>query len=142
MSKAVFQSGMSWKVVEAKWPELRIAMRNFDADAVAGLTPDDIDALTQDTRVIRNRRKLEAIVGNARQLIALDEQHRSFKKYLRSHADFPATVDALRADFKFLGDMGCYYFLYVVGEAVPPHDEFDAHRTKPKARKAAKAPKR
>ena len=32
-------------------------------------------------------------------------------------------MKALRKDFKFVGDSGCYYFLYVVGEDVPPHEE-------------------
>ena len=116
MSKAVLQSGMSWKVVESKWPELRVAMREFDADGVAGLTPKDVDALAQDTRVIRNRRKLEAIVGNAQRMIELEQAHGSFRKYLRSEDDFASPVATLRSDFKFLGEMGCYHFLYVVGK--------------------------
>ena len=58
MSKSVFQSGMSWKVVENKWPGIREAFREFDAEAVADLSPDDLDELASDRRVIRNRRKL------------------------------------------------------------------------------------
>jgi 3-methyladenine DNA glycosylase Tag len=95
MSKAVFQSGMSWKVVEAKWPELRVAMREFDVEAVAELTPKEVDALIEDRRVIRNRRKLEATVGNAQRMLERAVEHGSFRKYLRSHEDFNATVDAL-----------------------------------------------
>ena len=130
MSKAVFQSGMSWKVVDAKWPGTREAFRGFDAHAVANLTPDDLDALTSDTRVIRNRRKLEAIVSNAATIIELDAQHGTFRDYLRSHGSFEATVEDLRKHFGFLGVFGCYYFLYVVGEPVPPHEEFEASRRK------------
>ena len=128
MSKAVFQSGMSWKVVEAKWPGIRDAFRGFDAQAVARLTPDDLDALTRDKRVIRNRRKLEAVVSNAGRMLELEAEHGTFRDYLRSHDGFEATVSDLRKQFKFLGDMGCYYFLYVVGEKVPPHDEWQASR--------------
>ncbi|MSQ24969.1 MAG: hypothetical protein EXR49_01645 [Dehalococcoidia bacterium] len=65
MSKRVFQSGISWQVVEKKWPGITEAFRGFDAAVVAGMGPDDLDALTANTRVIRNRRKLEAIVRNA-----------------------------------------------------------------------------
>ena len=65
MSKAVFQSGMSWKVVEAKWPSTREAFHNFEIEEAAAFDERDIDALTQDTRVIRNYRKLNAIVSNA-----------------------------------------------------------------------------
>ena len=130
MSKAVFQSGISWKVVEAKWPSTREAFYEFDAQKVANLSPDDIDELTQDTRVIRNRRKLEAIIGNANRMIELEGQYGSFRGYLRSHKDFDAATKSLRKDFKFLGEMGCYYFLYVVGEQVPFHDDWMASRQK------------
>jgi 3-methyladenine DNA glycosylase Tag len=126
MSKAVFQSGMSWKVVEAKWPTTREAFFNFDIQKVANLDDKDIDELTQDTRVIRNYRKLHAIVSNAQRMIALDEEYQGFKNYLRSRDDFDGTLTAIRKDFKFMGPTGIYYFLYVVGEQVPPHEEFEA----------------
>jgi len=126
MSKAVFQSGMSWRVVEAKWPGTREAFHDFDVAKVAAFDEKDLDELTKDTRVIRNYRKLAAIVSNAQKMIDLDDEYGSFQKYLRAHGDFDATLNALRNDFKFMGPTGIYYFLYVVGEHVPPHDEFEA----------------
>ncbi len=126
MSKAVFQSGISWRVVEAKWPGTREAFQDFDIAKVAAFDERDIDALTKDTRVIRNYRKLAAVVSNAQKMIALDEEYGSFQQYLRSHSDFDAALTAIRKDFKFMGPTGVYYFLYVVGEQVPPHDEFEA----------------
>ena len=68
MSKAVFQSGISWKVVENKWPGILEAFHGFDAETVASFTEADLDELTADTRVIRNRRKLDGIVHNASML--------------------------------------------------------------------------
>ncbi len=126
MSKAVFQSGISWRVVEAKWPGTREAFQDFDVQKVANFSEPDIEALTQDERVIRNQRKLAAIVGNARKMLELEGIYGSFQGYLRSHGNFDATLAALRKDFKFMGPTGCYYFLYVVGEEVPPHDQFEA----------------
>ena len=126
MSKAVFQSGMSWKVVEAKWPSTREAFHDFRVQEVADLNAFDVEELAEDTRVIRNRRKLEAIVSNAQKMLELDGEYGSFQKYLRSQGDFDGTLTALRKDFKFMGPTGIYYFLYVVGEKVPPHDEFEA----------------
>lgn len=124
MSKVVFQSGMSWKLIENKWPEIRKAMDNFDVNKVADYDERDIERLSQDARVIRNYKKLVAIAGNARKILELNKQHGSFKKYLRSHGDFDATLKAMRKDFKFMGPMGVYYFLYVVGEQVPKHEVF------------------
>lgn len=126
MSKAVFQSGMSWKVVEAKWPGTREAFHNFHVQEVANINAFEFEELAKDTRVIRNRRKLEAVVSNAQEMLELDGEYGSFRKYLRSQGDFDGTLTALRKDFKFMGPTGIYYFLYVVGEAVPPHEEFEA----------------
>jgi len=124
MSKVVFQSGMSWKMIENKWPAIRAAMDNFDIRQVADYDERDIERLTGDARVIRNYRKLVAISGNARRILELDKQHGSFKKYLESHGSFDAALKTLRKDFKFMGPMGIYYFLFVVGETVPTHENF------------------
>jgi DNA-3-methyladenine glycosylase I len=124
MTKAVFQSGMSWRVVEAKWDGFREAFAAFDPASVAAFTGDDVDRLAEDTRIIRNRRKIEATVTNAETMLTLDGGSGGFTGWLRSHADFEATVAALRGEFRFLGDTGTYFFLYVVGERVPPHEEW------------------
>ncbi|MGH2582763.1 MAG: DNA-3-methyladenine glycosylase I [Anaerolineales bacterium] len=124
MSRVVFQSGMSWKLIENKWPGIREAFDNFDIEKIADYDERDIEQLSQDTRVIRNYKKLVAIPSNARRILELDKQHGSFQKYLQSHGDFEDTLKAMRKDFKFMGPFGIYYFLYVVGEKVPPHKEF------------------
>lgn len=130
MSKAVFQSGMSWKVVEAKWPSTQEAFLDFDVHKVAAFGPFEIEELAKDTRVIRNRRKLEAIVYNAQQILDLDEEYGSFQQYLRSQDDFDSTLKRMKKDFKFMGPTAVYYLLYVTGEEVPPHDEFEARYRK------------
>ena len=55
MSKSVFQSGLSWKVVESKWPTIREVLQQFDPKIIACLTEEDLDELAQDTRLIRSR---------------------------------------------------------------------------------------
>lgn len=128
MCKAIFQSGMSWAVVEAKWPAIKEAMHDFDPVAIAFLSEKDLDDLAQDKRVIRNRRKLAAIVKNAQALLDLEKEHGSFQSYLRSHGNYDATEKDLRKRFGFLGETGIFYFLYVVGEAVPSYEEWCASR--------------
>lgn len=128
MSKAVFQSGISWRVVESKWAGTREAFHNFDAERVADLSPDEVDVLATDTRIIRNRRKIEAIKGNAERMLDIEKEYGSFQSYLRSKGGYADLVKDLRKNFKFLGDTGAYYFLYVVGEEVPPHEEVMGNR--------------
>ena len=131
ITRAVFQGGISWRVVEAKWEGIRQAFDGFDPKAVAGFSADDIDALMADPRVIRNRAKLEGTVDNAQTLLELDAEPGGFRQYLRTRGDFQATVADLKRQFRFLGDTSTYYFLYVVGEEVPEHAEWSASRGRP-----------
>ena len=142
LTKAVFQSGMSWRVVEAKWDGFREAFADFDPATIAAFTGDDIDSLAEDTRIIRNRRKIEATVTNAETILTLDGGPGGFTGWLRSQADFDATVAALRGEFRFLGDTGTYFFLYVVGEKVPPHEEWMKAHESAQRRAAAPRPER
>ena len=126
MSKSVFQTGISWRVVESKWPGIREAFHGFDPEILAKLPLEDIDSLALDTRIIRNRRKIEAIIGNAQRLLQLDKQFNGFRKYLRSFGSFEELTKDLHKNFKFLGEMGAYHFLWVVGEKVPDWEEWSA----------------
>ncbi|HAY84294.1 MAG TPA: hypothetical protein DCY42_05050, partial [Chloroflexi bacterium] len=93
---------------------------------IADLVEPELEQLAQDTRLIRNRRKLAAIVSNAQKMLDLEKEFGSFREYLRSHGSFDDTLNAIKRDFKFMGPTGIYYFLYVVRETVPPHHEFEA----------------
>jgi DNA-3-methyladenine glycosylase I len=126
ITRAVFQSGMSWRVVEAKWAGFREAFAGFDPAVVAAYTDDDVERLAADKGIIRNRRKIEATITNAQAIVALEDEPGGFVGWLRGRGDFEATVAALRGEFRFLGDMGAYYFLYVVGENVPAHEAWMA----------------
>ena len=65
ITKAVFQSGMSWRVIEAKWDGFQKAFKGFDPKKIARFGPDDVDRLAHDPGIIRNRRKIEATIDNA-----------------------------------------------------------------------------
>ena len=126
MGKSMFQSGISWRVVESKWPGMREALHEFDVGTISNLTEPELDQLVQDQRIIRSRRKLDALVHNARRMLELEQAHGSFTNYLRSHGDFEGTMKDIRKQFKYMGDSGTYHFLYVVGEDVPPYEEYCA----------------
>jgi 3-methyladenine DNA glycosylase Tag len=128
LTKAVFQSGISWQVIESKWEGFREAFQGFDPKKIARFTPADVDRLAEDTRIVRNRRKIEATVDNAVELLALEQEHGSFRDYLRSHGSFDETVADLKRRLRFVGDTGAYYFLHVVGEKVPSHEDWMASR--------------
>ena len=122
MARVMFQTGISWRVVEAKWPGIETAFHGFDPQRTARLKTKDIDKLMGDTRVIRNRKKLEAIVGNAQRMLELDKEFGSFKKYLDSLGDFDATKKDIHKQFAYMGDSGTWFFLWMVGRKVPEHE--------------------
>lgn len=122
MARVMFQTGISWRVVEAKWPAIRDAYHGFDPARVARQSTKDIDRLMGDTRVIRNRKKLEAIASNARRMLELDAEYKGFKRYLDSLGDFDATKKEIHKQFAFMGDTGTWYFLWLVGRKVPEHE--------------------
>jgi 3-methyladenine DNA glycosylase Tag len=124
LSRPVFQAGMSWQVIEAKWDGIRDAFADFDPHTVADFGPDEIQQLLADTRVVRSRAKIEATIDNAQAVIELDAEFGGFDRYLRSHASFEETVADLKRQFRFIGDSGAYHFLYVVNRPVPPHEEW------------------
>ena len=97
-------------------------MRNFDIESVATRSTDEVEEFAHYTRLIRNRRKLAAIVHNACQIIDLDGEHTGFANYLRSGGSYELTIKYLRKQFKLMGEISCYYFLYVVGENVPSYE--------------------
>jgi 3-methyladenine DNA glycosylase Tag len=123
LSKGVFQAGISWRVVDAKWPTISKAFHGFKVERVARMTDRDIDALTKDERVIRSRPKIAAVVNNANELLAL-ERAGGFRKHLRSFSDYESLAADLKKRFKFVGDSGAYHFLWTVKHPVPEWQEW------------------
>lgn len=68
-----FQSGLSWRVILDKREGFRRAFADFDAETVAEFEPPQVDELMQDAGIVRNRRKIEATVVNARAVLELRE---------------------------------------------------------------------
>ncbi|SDH18808.1 DNA-3-methyladenine glycosylase I [Agrococcus jejuensis] len=71
LSLEAFQSGLSWRTILAKRPAFRAAFADFDPEVVAGFGDDDVARLMADAGIVRNRRKVDATIGNARATLAL-----------------------------------------------------------------------
>jgi len=66
-----FQAGLSWRTVLAKRGAFRAAFAGFSPDRVAAFTGDDIERLSTNPEIIRNRRKIESAISNARATVAM-----------------------------------------------------------------------
>lgn len=124
MSKAVFQSGMSWQVIDNKWDGIVAAFDGFDPETVAGYTPDDVARLMGDARIIRNRHKIDATIANAGELIVTARDFGGFDRYLESFGDNEALIKDLRARFAFLGDSTAHFFLFGIGWDLPEQEKW------------------
>jgi 8-hydroxy-5-deazaflavin:NADPH oxidoreductase len=111
LSRSVFEAGISWRVVEAKWDGIREAFHGFDPAQVAAMPPAEIAAVENDSRVIRNKAKIRATVENAREVLAILDSCGSIRGYLASFPDAGAAAADMRRRFKFLGDTGTWRLL-------------------------------
>lgn len=127
LTQAVFQSGFSWKVVRDKWPNFQKAFDDFDIDRVATYDERDVDRLLADKSIVRNGRKIQATIENAQAMQQLVAEHGSFEAHLRTLDDltWKERRKVLSKAFKNFGPTGVYFFLWSVGEEVPPWDERD-----------------
>lgn len=130
------QAGLSWITVLKKRENYRHAFHNFDPQRVAAMRPQDVDSLLQNAGIIRHRGKIEAIIGNARAYLAMEENGESFSDFIWGFVDnqpqvahaallaeIPASTpvsDALskalkKRGFKFVGSTICYAFMQACG---------------------------
>jgi DNA-3-methyladenine glycosylase I len=66
LSLEAFQSGLSWITVLRKRPAFRSAFAGFAIEAVAAFDDADVARLMADPGIVRNRQKIDAVIGNAR----------------------------------------------------------------------------
>ncbi len=71
LSLEAFQSGLSWATILRKRPGFRDAFAGFDPEVVARFGVGDVERLMGDERIVRNRSKITATVGNARAVLGL-----------------------------------------------------------------------
>jgi DNA-3-methyladenine glycosylase I len=130
------QAGLSWRCVLGKREAYREAFEGFDPEKVARFTPARVERLLADPSIIRNRRKIEAAVKNAKAFLAVAEEFGGFDQYIwrfaegrpivnawRDSSEIPVKTpvsDALTADLKarafaFVGSTTMYAHMQAIG---------------------------
>lgn len=84
-----FQSGLSWLTILRKRESFRAAFSQFAPEAVAEFDDSDVERLMADAGIVRNRRKIEAAITNARAVVALRAAGRSLDEVVWSHQPLP-----------------------------------------------------
>jgi DNA-3-methyladenine glycosylase I len=130
------QAGLSWKTVLVKRNAYRLAFDNFEPSKVAQYDDKKTKELMSNPGIIRNWRKIEAAVKNAKRVIEIQKEIGSFDKYLwgfvggkplrneyESMKEIPTeslesqqlSKDLKRRGFSFVGPVICYSFMQAVG---------------------------
>ena len=133
-----FQSGLAWITILRKRENFREAFQQFNIDAVARFTNDDVERLMNNAGIVRHRGKIEATINNAKRAIELIEERDSLSKFLwgfavdspfghnseRIHADLMVATskesvalskELKKRGWKFVGPTTVYSFMQSMG---------------------------
>ncbi|WDD96869.1 DNA-3-methyladenine glycosylase I [Thalassomonas actiniarum] len=130
------QAGLSWYSILKRRQGYRQAFADFNVKAVAKFSQQQIEALMQNDKIIRNKLKIQAAVNNAQRFLEIQQAFGSFSNYMwqfvdhkpkvnqfKALSDYPATSpesDAFSKDlkkrgFKFIGSTTCYAHMQACG---------------------------
>ena len=136
LSLEIAQAGLRWLTVLHRREAYRALFAGFEPEKLARFTDQDIERLSKDGRIIRHRKKVEAIVANARALLLLQEREGSFASFLwrwagerriinhweraeevPTYTEESKELSALLKErgFRFVGPVLCYSFMQAVG---------------------------
>ncbi|EPC5866853.1 DNA-3-methyladenine glycosylase I [Escherichia coli] len=130
------QAGLSWITVLKKRENYRACFHQFDPVKVAAMQEEYVERLVQDAGIIRHRGKIQAIIGNARAYLQMEQNGEPFVDFVWSFVNHQPQVtqattlseiptstsasDALskalkKRGFKFVGTTICYSFMQACG---------------------------
>ncbi|MDP4089623.1 MAG: DNA-3-methyladenine glycosylase I [Bacillota bacterium] len=130
------QAGLSWITILRKRENYRTAYDNFDALKVSQYDENKINELMNNPGIVRNRRKIDASINNARLFLKIKEEFGSFDKYIWNFVDNKPVVnhwkdiseipavsslsdeisrDLKKRGFRFLGSTTIYSYLQAAG---------------------------
>jgi DNA-3-methyladenine glycosylase I len=95
-----FQSGLSWLTILRKREGFRSAFQGFRIERVAAYDGRDVERLLGDSRIVRNRAKIEAAVANARAASALRAEGGSLAALIWSFEPRRSRTPRRRADLR------------------------------------------
>tara|TARA_Y100000768_G_scaffold297685_1_gene231419 strand:- start:301 stop:843 length:543 start_codon:yes stop_codon:yes gene_type:complete len=119
------QAGLSWDIILKKEKGIKNAYRDYSFFKIAEFNKSDIQRILKDNEVIRMKRKIEAIIYNAKKIISITEKHNSFKSFLDMHHPLTLSewLSVFKNEFKFVGKEICKEFLMSTGYLKGAHEK-------------------
>ncbi|MDR2789173.1 MAG: DNA-3-methyladenine glycosylase I [Candidatus Accumulibacter sp.] len=119
------QAGLRWETILKKEPAFRRAYDGFDIRKVAAYAEMDRERLLADVDIIRNPMKIDAVIVNAKVIMALQREFGSFEKWLEYHHPRPIRewVRLFKKLFRFTGGEIVNEFLMSIAYLPGAHSE-------------------
>jgi len=130
LSRAIFQAGLSWAFMAARWESFLAAFDGFSVARVAAYGESDVERLMESDGIVHSRSKIEATIHNARALREIEHEFGSVAAYVARFPDYDALWTEAKTRFKFLGDLNCYYWLFRTGAPVPRFEQWMTRQDK------------
>ncbi|MCH7828520.1 DNA-3-methyladenine glycosylase I [Patescibacteria group bacterium] len=96
-----FQAGLSWAIILSKRNNFKKAFSNFNVAKIAAYGREEQNRLLRNSGIIRNKRKIQAAITNAKIVLDIQKEYGSFAKYLWSFTK----GKPIQHSYKRLGDI-------------------------------------
>lgn len=136
LSLGVFQAGLSWRLILSKREHFRAAFHGFLPEIVAEFSDEKIQELCENPLIVRNRKKIQATVSNAKASLKIQQSSQSLSNFMWAFVDHSPVqnqwkvqsevpcqtpvsqnlANALKSEgFKFMGPKLCYGVMQAIG---------------------------
>lgn len=130
------QAGLSWNIVLKKREDMRVAFDGFSPEIIAKYSQEKEEELLQNSKIIRNKRKISALAKNAQAFLAIQKEYGTFDDYIWGFVEgkpiqnkwteitqVPTSTelsDKISKDLKkrgcsFVGTTICYSYMQAIG---------------------------
>jgi 3-methyladenine DNA glycosylase Tag len=130
ITRAIFQAGLSWAMIDARWESFRRAFDFFDVRRVAEYGDFEMDRIMAANGIVHSAKKIAGTIQNASALITLEREFGSVEAYIAKLASYADILADARGRFAFMGDLSCYYWLFRTGNPVPKFEDWIAGQPK------------
>jgi DNA-3-methyladenine glycosylase I len=127
-----FQAGLAWITILRKREAFRAAFKGFKPEVVAKFTARDVSRLMQDAGIVRSRAKIEATIGNAKAVLAMEKAGEGFSAFcwkfvhgkpiqntgavpVKTALSEEIAAALKKRGFKFVGPVAVYAWMQAVG---------------------------
>lgn len=114
MVDLIFQSGLRGQIWQKYEPEIRKEFSDYKVKKVAKYTPKDVERMLNNPKMLKHRKKIEACIHNAKEMVDISKEYNGFWHFLDSHR-IEDLVEKLKSIMKWMGYTNANAFLRYVG---------------------------